>query len=215
MSRKLRRYDAESITVIYDAKRCIRAGECARGLPRVFDPGRRVWVDAKQASAAEIADVVQRCPTGALHFLRKDGGAQEPTPGRNEVWITADGPLYLRGELEVRTPTGVLKETRAALCRCGASRNKPFCDDSHQAIAFRASGGLSLPVTARETGAGPLHIMPVADGPCLIEGPLILVSGDRTKRAACGPRTAFCRCGYSRNKPFCDGSHLKAGFQGT
>jgi CDGSH-type Zn-finger protein/uncharacterized Fe-S cluster protein YjdI len=215
MSRKLRRYDADSITVIYDAKRCIHAAECARGLPRVFDPGRRVWVDAKQASPGEIADVVQRCPTGALHFLRKDGGAQEPTPDWNEVRITPNGPLYLRGELEVHTPTGALKETRAALCRCGASRNKPFCDNSHETNAFHASGGLDLRVADGETGAGPLRVIPMADGPYLIEGQLTLVSGDRATRAACGPKTAFCRCGHSRNKPFCDGSHRKAGFRST
>src|SRR6266550_612854 len=138
-SNKVRRYDAEDITISYDLKRCIHAEECVRGLPRVFDPGRRVWVDATQANAGEIANTVQRCPTGALHFRRTDGGSEEATPGRNEVRITPDGPLYFWGELEIHTPTAVLNETRAALCRCGASRNKPFCDNSHERVAFRAS----------------------------------------------------------------------------
>src|ERR1700730_13943015 len=84
----LRRYDAEDITISYDVKRCIHAEECVRGLPRVFDPGRRIWVDATQASAEEIAHIVQHCPTGALHFRRTDGGVEEPPPGRNEVRIT-------------------------------------------------------------------------------------------------------------------------------
>src|SRR6202795_4621759 len=90
-SQKLRRYDGEDITITYDVKRCIRAEECVRGLPRVFDPGRRVWVDATQANAEEIANIVQRCPTGALHFRRTDGGVEEPILCRNEVRITPDG----------------------------------------------------------------------------------------------------------------------------
>jgi CDGSH-type Zn-finger protein/uncharacterized Fe-S cluster protein YjdI len=212
-SQKLRRYHSEDITIRYDVKRCIRADECVRGLPRVFDPGRRVWVDATQASAEEIANTVQRCPTGALHFRRTDGGVEEPIPRRNEVRLTPDGPLYFRGELEIHTPTGMLKETRAALCRCGASRNKPFCDNSHEGIAFRASDESGMTATAGETEAGPLRVMPATNGPCIVQGSLTLVSNDGLTRTACGPRVAFCRCGHSRNNPFCDRSHVKAGFR--
>ncbi len=210
---KVRRYDAADITISYDLTRCIHAEECVRGLPRVFDPGRRVWVDARQANAGEIANIVQRCPSGALHFRHKDGGIEQPTPDRNEVRITPDGPLYIRGELEIHTPTGMLRETRAALCRCGASRNKPFCDNSHEATAFRASGTFYVTAPARAAGTGPLRVMPTTNGPCVIEGSLTLVSSDSATRVACGPSVAFCRCGHSRNKPFCDGSHLKVGFR--
>jgi CDGSH-type Zn-finger protein len=184
-----------------------------RGLPRVFDPGRRVWVDATQAQASEIANIVQRCPTGALHFRRTDGGVEETTPRSNEVRITPDGPLYFRGDLEIHTSTAVLKETRAALCRCGASRNKPFCDNSHADIAFRASDESRITAAAGESEGGLLRIMPATNGPYVVEGSLTLVSSDGLTRAACGPKVAFCRCGHSRNKPFCDGSHLKAGFR--
>jgi CDGSH-type Zn-finger protein len=179
----------------------------------VFDRGRRVWVDPTQANAGEIANIVQRCPTGALHFRRTDGGVEEPIPGRNEVRITPDGPLYFRGELEIHTPRAVLKETRAALCRCGASRNKPFCDNSHADIAFRASDESGITATGRETEGGLLRVIPAANGPCVVEGSLTLVSNGGSTRVACGPRVAFCRCGHSRNKPFCDGSHVKAGFR--
>jgi NTE family protein len=212
-SHDVRHYDAENITISYDAKRCIHAEECVRGLPRVFDPGRRVWVDVTQANAGEIANIVQRCPTGALHFRRKDGGADELTPGRNEVRITPDGPLYLLGELEVHTATAMFKETRAALCRCGASRNKPFCDNSHADIGFRASDKSGIAATAGEIEAGPLRVVPATNGPCVVEGSLTLVSNGGLTRTECGPKVAFCRCGHSRNKPFCDGSHVTAGFR--
>jgi CDGSH-type Zn-finger protein/ferredoxin/uncharacterized Fe-S cluster protein YjdI len=213
MFHKLRRYDADDITISYDVKRCIHAEECVRGLPRVFDPNRRIWVDATQASARDIADIVQRCPSGALHFRRMGGGLEEPTPGRNEIRITPNGPLYFRGELEIHTPMAVLKETRAALCRCGASRNKPFCDNSHADIAFRASDEPGIPATVGETEGGLLRIMPTTNGPCVVEGSFTLVSHDGLTRTARGPKVAFCRCGHSRNKPFCDGSHVKAGFR--
>jgi CDGSH-type Zn-finger protein len=172
-----------------------------------------MWVDAKQASADQIADVVQRCPTGALHFRRKDGGAEEATPGRNVVRITRDGPLYLWGDLEIHTSTGMLKESRAALCRCGASRNKPFCDTSHEAIGFSASDVLGVVAAAGETATGPLRVIPTKNGPCLIEGSFTLVGSDSATRVACGPKTAFCRCGHSRKKPFCDRSHVSVGFR--
>ena len=214
-SRKLRRYDGEDITISYDVKRCIHAEECVRGLPQVFDPGRRVWVDATQANAGEIANIVQRCPTGALHFRRTDGGVEEAIPRRNEVRITPDGPLYFRGELEIHTPTGMLKETRAALCRCGASRNKPFCDNSHEGIAFRASDESGRTAASGQTEGGLLRVMPATNGPCIVEGSLTLISNGGVTRTACGPRVAFCRCGHSRNKPFCDRSHVKAGFRDT
>jgi CDGSH-type Zn-finger protein/ferredoxin/uncharacterized Fe-S cluster protein YjdI len=210
---EVRHYGADDITISYDAKRCIHAEECVRGLPSVFDRGRRVWVDATQASARDIADIVQRCPSGALHFRRTDGGPEEPTPSRNEVRITPDGPLHFRGELEIHTPTAVLKETRAALCRCGASRNKPFCDNSHADIAFHAPDESGMTATACETEGGLLRVIPAANGPCFVEGSLTLVSNGGSTRVACGPRVAFCRCGHSRNKPFCDGSHVKAGFR--
>jgi CDGSH-type Zn-finger protein/uncharacterized Fe-S cluster protein YjdI len=213
MSQKPRRYDGKGITVSYDVKRCIHAEECVRGLPRVFDPGRRVWVDTTQANAEEIANTVQRCPTGALHFRRTDGGVEEPIPRRNEVRIMPDGPLYFRGELEIHTRTAMLKETRAALCRCGASRNKPFCDNSHEGIEFRVSDESATTATAGKAEGGVLRVRPATNGPCIVEGSLTLVSNGGLTRTVCGPRVAFCRCGHSRKKPFCDRSHVKAGFR--
>jgi hypothetical protein len=111
-----------------------------RGLPAVFDPDRRPWIDPNAASAEEIVAVVQRCPTGALHFTRKDGGAAESEPEENTIMLVPDGPLYLRGNIEIQHPDGMvlLHDTRVALCRCGASKAKPFCDGSHTQISFQA-----------------------------------------------------------------------------
>lgn len=86
--------------------------------------------------------MIQTCPTGALHFERLDGGPQEPAPATTTVTVTQDGPLYLHGNIEVRDATGAVirRDTRLALCQCGASRNKPFCDNSHLLVGFRDVG---------------------------------------------------------------------------
>lgn len=132
-------YESQDITVVYDAQRCIHAAECVRGLPQVFDPASRPWIKPAVASADAIAEVVMRCPTGALQFVRKDGGAAEPVPAETTVAVSPHGPLYVRGNIEVLAPDGsvILKDTRVALCRCGASSNKPFCDNSHRLSGFQ------------------------------------------------------------------------------
>ena len=73
----LKRYTSEAVDVTFDGARCIHAAECVRGLPAVFDTQKRPWIDPTQAGADAIVEVVLRCPSGALHFERKDGGAAE------------------------------------------------------------------------------------------------------------------------------------------
>lgn len=129
-------YEGAGVTVYYDARRCLHFAECVRGLPQVFDPGARPWIRAWLAEAGEIADVVQRCPTGALHFTA-DGAAERPD-APTSITPSPDGPLIVRGDLVIETPSGSLRETRAALCRCGHSGNKPFCDGTHAKIGWRS-----------------------------------------------------------------------------
>ncbi len=125
MPEKTHDYRGDRIVVRYALKRCIHAAECVRGLPAVFDPRRRPWIDAKLAGADAIAKVITRCPTGALHYERTDGGAAEIPDETNSVLPTPRGPYYLRGDLEILDAAGtvVLRDTRVALCRCGQSRN--------------------------------------------------------------------------------------------
>ena len=77
---KIREYPADGIVISYDVKRCIHAEECVRDLPAVFDLGSRRWIQPKEASPDEISEVIARCPSGALHFVRTDGGQAEATP---------------------------------------------------------------------------------------------------------------------------------------
>jgi len=114
---------------------------CVRRLGGVFDPARRPWIDVDAADADAIAETVLTCPTGALHFRRLDGGAQEEPGGPPVVEPRPDGPLFVRGAVRIVDADGrvVREDTRVALCRCGASGNKPFCDGSHRRIGFRTS----------------------------------------------------------------------------
>jgi CDGSH-type Zn-finger protein/uncharacterized Fe-S cluster protein YjdI len=215
-TQKVREYPGAAITVRYDAARCIHVQECVRGLPAVFDSGRRPWVDPDAAAADRVAEVVLRCPTGALTFERRDGGAAEQPPAENRGRLAAGGPLFLRGRIELRTPAGELiaEETRVALCRCGASRRKPYCDGSHEEVGFDAPAAFAVTrVEPAAAAAGTLTVIPADRGPLLLRGPVAVedAGGEVGYR---GERASFCRCGASSAKPFCDASHHRIGFAG-
>ena len=121
----MKTYVGKDIEVSYDAVRCRHAAECLRGLPSVFDVSRRPWIEPDGAGAEELAAVIRRCPTGALHYRLADGPPEEPV-APTRVRLPAGGPVLIAGDLEI---DGV-RETRAALCRCGQSQDQPFCDGS-------------------------------------------------------------------------------------
>lgn len=213
MSERRKTYQGEGIQVQYNLQRCIHAAKCVHGLPPVFDAKRRPWIDPTQGTADAIAEVVLQCPSGALHFTRTDGGTEETPATQNTISISQDGPLYLEGDIEVTSADGtlLLKDTRVALCRCGASKNKPFCDNSHLKIDFK-DGGLLKDVQVKPTQEGEDHtirVRPSKNGPYLVQGPLHLVGTDD---AVEGSQAALCRCGGSSNKPFCDGTHRAIDF---
>ena len=214
MEDRIREYKGQNIIVSYSPMRCVHAGECTARLASVFDTSRHPWVKPDAAGAREIAEVVLHCPTGALHFTRLDGGDAEPIPDHNEIILAADGPLYLSGDIELIAPDGqlLLKDTRVALCRCGASKFKPFCDESHAQAGFRESGQLCDPhiflaPISPQSEKSALRVRFYPQDAYLIEGPFTLSNADGTQveRAEGG---SFCSCGTSTAKPFCDGSHM-------
>ena len=140
MESKKLHYKSAEITVSYDPKICIHAAECVKGLPNVFDPDKKPWVNPADASADEIAEVIHRCPTGALKYERQDGGEPEPVPEGNKFKVAPNGPIYFTGSVSLYDTEGNLisDETRIALCRCGHSKHKPFCDNTHLEVKFNA-----------------------------------------------------------------------------
>lgn len=68
----VKRYVREGATVTFDGEVCRHAAECVRGLPQVFDVKKRPWIQPENASIEELAEVIGRCPSGALRLLRDD-----------------------------------------------------------------------------------------------------------------------------------------------
>ena len=214
MADKLRVYESDEVKVSWSSARCIHFQACVRGLHDVFDVEQKPWIQPGKASAEEVLEVVLRCPTGALHAERKDGETAEATPSENVISVAPDGPLYIHGDIQVKNAEGetVVEDTRVALCRCGASRHKPFCDGSHSEAGFKDSGAMAPNKLKNKDGADNLTVTLAEDGPLRLEGKLELKTvADLTSYKGGGG--ALCRCGASKHKPFCDGSHREAGFK--
>ncbi len=156
-----REYSTDAITVRWYAPRCIHSANCVRALREVFDPQRRPWVDPSAAPADAIAAAVLRCPTGALHFVRHDGGPPEVADQPMTATPIRGGPLYLRGDIEVRGLDGSLlrRDSRVSLCRCGLAAKMPFCDNTCRKASWQEPGGASSVGTG-----GPESAPPSSDG---------------------------------------------------
>jgi uncharacterized Fe-S cluster protein YjdI len=134
----MKEYATDEIVVEWEPRLCFHSQNCVRSLPEVFDDSRRPWIKVDAATADEVEAAVARCPSGALRTRRIGDPAtsrQEPP----EVRASANGPLLLSGGVRILDAEGnVLYEgEKAALCRCGGSGNKPFCDGTHEKNGFR------------------------------------------------------------------------------
>jgi len=206
-------YRSRSIVVRFDGAKCIHSRHCVLEQPAVFKANvSGAWIDPDAGVPQAVAEVAHRCPSGAITYERRDGGLQEAPPPVNTVHVRENGPLAFRAELVFAgRPAGF----RATLCRCGASKNKPWCDTSHVAAGFKASGEPATteapkPLARRD---GPLSIAPTPNGPLEVNGSLEICSGTG-RTVVRTAQTWLCRCGGSENKPFCDGTHKKIGFAG-
>jgi len=115
------------ITVYFDSQRCRHFAECLRGLPEVFNTRQRPWIAPDAASAALVAEVIRRCPSGALHY-QAPGMAGERPDVPSTIRAVEGGPFLVRGDLRIDAGDGPVTDTRAALCRCTRSARQPFCD---------------------------------------------------------------------------------------
>lgn len=203
-------YHGKDISITFDGARCIHARNCVLGQPNVFQANvEDPWIKPDNASVEALVALAHTCPSSAITYERHDGAAQETAPEVNTIRVLENGPLHLRAEIVVNE---IADGYRATLCRCGASKNKPYCDGSHHEIDFHATGEPatqeSEPLTER---AGELSITLRPNGPLLLRGNMEIMTGtgrtiNRTQN------TALCRCGASKNKPYCDGTHREIDF---
>ncbi len=208
------KYPGKESDVHWNGKLCIHIGECGRAKGELFINGRQPWCQPDLASNEEIEEVVLRCPTGALTYQHKDGANTEKAASENSIYVAYNGPLYVKGDLDIEGAPDELSavEFRAALCRCGQSKNKPFCDNSHEDADFKDYGAVGETGDGLVATGGKLKITPLTDGPLLVKGNVTITTGSG-RQAWQGKETALCRCGASQNKPFCDGKHKDAGFK--
>lgn len=204
-------YDGRQIRILFDGSRCIHSRNCVLGLPQVFRPNvDGPWIDPDGANVEAIAALARRCPSGAIRFERLDGGPVEEASVRPIVQVQENGPYVVRGDFVVAGQ----RQTRATLCRCGASKNKPYCDNSHRTAAFTATGECASQAEPAPwpADAGAAEITPAPDGPLLVAGATEVIAGSG-RTIDRGVKFALCRCGGSANKPFCDGTHRRIGFE--
>ncbi|MFO0624370.1 MAG: CDGSH iron-sulfur domain-containing protein [Polyangiales bacterium] len=197
----------------FEGQRCIHARHCVLSRPDVFVPNvQGEWIHPDEATPEELAALAASCPSGAITYERLDGGPNEAPPRVNLARVRENGPIALHGELAI---AGEAPRLRATLCRCGASRHKPYCDGSHTAANFTASGEPATQDSAALTErGGAVSVTPLENGPLLVTGNLEIISGTgRTINRV--RKTALCRCGQSANKPYCDGTHNRVGFKST
>ena len=134
---KVKSYTGPGITIHDNRSVCMHAARCTGGLPAVFKYGERPWIDPAGAIPQQIVETVRHCPSGALSYT-VEGTEPKPESWPPSIEVMKDGPYAVLGvELTgVEFAKGVPRE-RYTLCRCGASKNKPFCDGSHSEAGFK------------------------------------------------------------------------------
>jgi len=132
----MKEYSNDEITVRWDKKKCIHSGECVKCLPGVFDPDWSPWVKMDAASTEEITNAIDKCPSGALSYVKKTKAEKSEPKSEPAATIRAmkDGPLTVQGRCLLIDEDGSIlaEEGPFALCRCGKSEKKPYCDGSHK-----------------------------------------------------------------------------------
>ena len=133
----VKEYSHGDFTVVWKPKKCIHSEICWKTLPEVYDPKGKPWITPENASVADLKSQINKCPSGALSYKTKGESTQEVNTA-TECTIVENGPLLVSGNLKVVLANGTIEEKKrsTAFCRCGASKNKPYCDGSHNGIEF-------------------------------------------------------------------------------
>lgn len=134
-------YTAGKITIHDNRSICAHAGICTDTLASVFKYGSEPWIDPEGATTQAIIETVRRCPSGALSYTLQGGERLEGQAPKREpsIMVMQNGPYAVMGGVQLLEQSwgqGASTE-HYTLCRCGASKNKPFCDGTHASIGFR------------------------------------------------------------------------------
>ncbi len=143
----VKEYGNGEITVFWNAELCIHSANCLIGLPEVFNTRKRPWVNVHASESKEIMKIVDTCPSRALTYLKstkfvtsKPRKTAKMKSKFARVQILKDGPALITGNFIVRDAKKKklkIENEVAAICRCGASKKKPFCDGTHLTVGFK------------------------------------------------------------------------------
>ncbi len=145
---KTHKYTNGQVTVVWKPEICIHSKICWTNLKEVFNPSARPWVNIDGATTERIVHQVRKCPSGALSYLLNENsvstGEHEAlsVTGANanitNIDVTSNGPLLINSDCTITFSDGrqEIRKGKTALCRCGASSNKPYCDGSHHKTGF-------------------------------------------------------------------------------
>ena len=154
MSKFDKTYTNGEVTVFWKPDLCIHSTKCFHRLPEVFNPKIRPWIQLDKSSTDKIIETVKNCPSGALSYKYNSESSneaktmEEPTAPIQEteqkpeasvrIQVSPNGPLLVTGNAIIVNTDGTetIKEGKFALCRCGQSTRKPFCDGTHKTITF-------------------------------------------------------------------------------
>ncbi len=141
------KYTNGDVTVVWKPDTCIHSRICWTELKEVFDPTKRPWINIQGSTTERMIEQVRKCPSGALsYFMNQEEASQTAQPDVlaeetkiTNILIKPNGPILVNTDCHITHSNGEteIKKGNTALCRCGASANKPYCDGSHRKIDFR------------------------------------------------------------------------------
>jgi uncharacterized Fe-S cluster protein YjdI len=131
-------YNNGEVTVVWQPHMCMHSAICFKELPSVFDPRKRPWITPEGATTNDIVAQVNKCPSGALSYFRNDEMENPTVDVETIVEVSENGPLLVYGNIKIKDAQGneTIKYKTTALCRCGQSANKPYCDGTHRKVGF-------------------------------------------------------------------------------
>ena len=136
-------YEGSNITIFDNRGVCSHRGYCTDELPSVFKGGKDPWIDPNGASVDDIIRICDKCPSGALSYSLPGGEREQavdrpPTINISPKRYGADGPYDIQGSIQLIDHADNVPESEEhyTLCRCGASKNKPFCDGTHWYLEY-------------------------------------------------------------------------------
>ena len=134
-----KKYSNGEVTIVWEPSKCIHSGVCTHALPLVYKPTEKPWIQIENASTEALKSQVSKCPSGALRYFMNDAKDKEAEVLETKVEVLPNGPLLVYGTLQVTDKEGNTekKNKTTAFCRCGASKNKPYCDGTHIAVNFK------------------------------------------------------------------------------